>query len=175
MLFKVGCEAGTYIRKLCHDMGEVLGVGAHMLELRRTKSGSFTEENSITMHELMDAYVFWKENGEEAALRRVVNPVERAVEHLPMIVIRDSAVDAVCHGADLAVPGVAALDADLKAGDILAIFTLKNELVAMGEAKMDARAILEGTSGIAVNTLRVLMKAGTYPRMWKKKEKTVNQ
>ena len=37
VLFKVGCEAGTYIRKLCFDIGEILGVGAHMQELRRTR------------------------------------------------------------------------------------------------------------------------------------------
>ena len=47
VLFKVACEAGTYIRKLCFDIGEILGVGAHMQELRRTRSGSFTETSQL--------------------------------------------------------------------------------------------------------------------------------
>ena len=43
VLFRVGCEGGTYIRILCYDMGEILGVGAHMQELRRTHAGPFSE------------------------------------------------------------------------------------------------------------------------------------
>ena len=67
VLFIVGCEAGTYIRKLCHDIGEALGCGAHMYELRRTRSGPFTEDDSmITLHTLKDAYEIWKETGKKA-------------------------------------------------------------------------------------------------------------
>src|SRR5438128_10642458 len=53
VLFRVGCQAGTYIRKLVYDIGEVLGVGAHMRELRRTRAGRFTEEESLSVSELM--------------------------------------------------------------------------------------------------------------------------
>ncbi len=169
VLFKVGCEAGTYIRKLCHDIGEVLGCGAHMLELRRTKGGSFTEKTAVFLHDVMDAYQFWKEDGNEEMLRSVILPVERAVEHLPKIFIRDSAVDAICHGADLALPGLSKLDAEINAKDLIAIFTLKGELVAIGDAKMDTKTMLVENSGIAVKTKRVIMKPGTYPRKWKTK------
>ncbi|WP_457554864.1 RNA-guided pseudouridylation complex pseudouridine synthase subunit Cbf5 [Candidatus Pyrohabitans sp.] len=171
VLFRVGCEAGTYIRKLCHDMGEVLGVGAHMLELRRTKSGSFTEETLVTLHDLCDAYHFWREDGDESFLRRVILPVEFAVKHLPRVVVRDSAVDALCHGADLAVPGIVKVDSELSEGDPVAMFTLKGELIALGRAKLDTKAILTENSGIAVKTTRVLMPPGTYPRAWKKAQK----
>jgi len=169
VLFKVGCEAGTYIRKLCHDIGEVLGCGAHMFELRRIKSGSFTEQNAVLLHDVIDAYRFWKENGKEELLRSVVLPVEKAVEHLPKIFARDSAVDAVCHGADLALPGVSKIDAEINANDLVAIFALKEELVAIGEAKMDTKTMLIENSGIAVKTKRVVMKPGTYPKGWKTK------
>lgn len=169
VLFKAGCEAGTYIRKLCHDIGEVLGCGAHMLELRRTKGGSFTEETIVSLHDVMDAYQFWKEDGNEKMLRSVVLPVERAVEHLPKVFIRDSAVDAICHGADLALPGLSKLDTEINAKDLIAIFTLKGELVAIGDAKMDTKTMLVENSGIAVKTKRVIMKPGTYPRKWKTK------
>ena len=114
VLFSVGCEAGTYIRTLCHDMGDALGCGAHMAELRRTKIASFSENEAKTLHELKDAYIFWKEEGEESHIREVILPVERLLDHMPKIVIKDSAVDAVCHGAILAVPGIAQLDSGIK-------------------------------------------------------------
>lgn len=166
VLFKVGCESGTYIRKLCHDIGEVIGTGAHMLELRRTKSGPFTEANLTTLHDLKDAYVLWKENGIESHLRKIVLPMERALEHLPKIVIRDTAVDAICHGADLAVPGILTVESDIKVEDPVAVFTLKGEAVCLGTAKMTSEQILSAKSGIAVDTDRVLMKPGIYPKAW---------
>jgi H/ACA ribonucleoprotein complex subunit 4 len=167
ILFKVGCEAGTYIRKLCHDIGEAIGCGAHMLELRRTKSGSFTEKDIVTLHDVMDAYSFWKEEGNQGFLRKTILPVEKAVEYLPKIVVKDGAVDAICHGAELAVPGVCKLDAEIDKGDPVALFTLKDELIAIGEATMDTKAILIEESGITVKTKRVVMRPGTYPKMWK--------
>jgi H/ACA ribonucleoprotein complex subunit 4 len=166
VLFKVGCEAGTYIRKLCHDLGEALGYGAHMLELRRTKSGSFTEESAVSLHDVIDAYAFWNEKGIEELIRKVILPVEKAVEYLPKITTRNSAVDAICHGANLAIPGIVKLDADIHKDDPVAIFTLKEELVAIGKARMDTKAMLINDTGIAVKTKRVVMKPGTYPKMW---------
>lgn len=166
VLFKVGCEAGTYIRKLCHDLGEALGYGAHMLELRRTKSGSFTEESAVSLHDVIDAYAFWNEKGIEELIRKVILPVEKAVEYLPKITTRNSAVDAICHGAYLAIPGIVKLDADIHKDDPVAIFTLKEELVAIGKARMDTKAMLINDTGIAVKTKRVVMKPGTYPKMW---------
>jgi H/ACA ribonucleoprotein complex subunit 4 len=82
-------------------------------------------------------------------------------------VVRDSAVDALCHGADLAVPGISKLDADINIKDLVAIFTLKDELIGLGKAAMDTKAMLIEDSGIAINTKRVIMKPGTYPKMWK--------
>ncbi len=170
VLFRVGCDAGTYIRKLCHDIGEVLGCGAHMKELRRTKSGSFTEETIVTLHDVLDAYKFWKEHGKEEYIRKVIRPVEEALIYTPKVVIRDSAVDAICHGADLAIPGIVKVDSEIEIGDLVGIFTLKDELVAIGEALIDTKTILMEDSGIAVKTTRVLMKPSTYPRMWKRKD-----
>jgi len=166
VLMKVGCEAGTYIRKLCHDIGEALGCGAHMQELRRTKAGPFTDETAVTLHDLMDAYVFWKEDGNESELRRVVRPMEEALVHLPQIIIRDSAVDAVCRGAFLAVPGIVSLDTKIKKGDIVCLFTQKGEAVALCKAAMGTDDMLNADTGVAAVTERVIMDAGTYPKGW---------
>ena len=169
VLFKVECEAGTYIRKLCHDIGEAIGCGAHMVELRRTRSGTFTQENLVTLHDVIDAYQFWKDEGKEI-LKDIIIPVEDIISNLPKVVIRDSAVDAICRGANLAVPGISKVDLEIKENDTIAILTLKNELVAIGKARMDAKTILIQDSGIAASPLRVIMEPRTYPKMWKEHE-----
>ena len=61
VLFRVTCDAGTYIRSLCHHIGLTLGTGAHMQELRRTKSGTFGESDAYTLHDLTDAISSLKE------------------------------------------------------------------------------------------------------------------
>lgn len=170
VLFKVGCEAGTYIRKLCHDIGEVLGSGAHMLELRRTRSGVFDEGSLITLYDLADAYAFYREEEREDLLRKVVMPVEEALGDLPKVIVRDGAVDALCHGADLAIPGIVKLDSELNPGAEVALMTMKGELIAIGSALMDTKKILIEEKGIAVRTKRVIMKPSTYPMKWHKRE-----
>ena len=78
VLMRVGCQAGTYIRKLCFDIGLALGTGANMEELRRTRAGPFREDETLaTLHQLMDAYVSYKETGDEKDLRRIIKPVKR--------------------------------------------------------------------------------------------------
>jgi len=161
VLLKVGCEAGTYIRKLCHDIGEALGVGAHMQELRRTKAGPFDESTLATLHDLTDAYHFWIEDHDEAPLRSIIVPVERALEYLPRIVIRDTAVDAICHGARLAEPGVISLPS-IDAKKLVGIYTQRGELVALGIS------VFKG--GVIAEAKRVLMAPGTYPRHWKSRK-----
>ncbi len=170
VLFRTGCEAGTYIRKLCHDIGMALGAGAHMQELRRTKSGPFREDETlVTLYDLKDAYVEWKEAGSEESLRKVVLPMEFALSHLPKIVIRDNAVDAICHGAALAAPGVLSLESGIEKGDPVAIFTLKGEAVAFGTAQMKSPEILKAATGVVATTDRVFLEPGTYPKGWKAK------
>jgi len=172
LLLRIHCQAGTYVRKIVHDLGVLLGTGAHMRELRRVRSGPFTEEEHlVTLQDVVDAYVFYKEEGEEKYMRSVILPVEHwVVKIIPKVVIRDSAVDAVCHGAKLTVPGILRLDADIKVGDTVAIMTQKGELVALGKALMNSDEMFNATRGFAVKTDRVLMKPGTYPKMWKSKK-----
>ena len=172
VLMRVGCEAGTYIRKLCYDMGLALGTGANMEELRRSKAGPFREDETlVTLHQLKDAYVVWKETGDESGLRRVILPVESALRHLPRLVVADNAVDAVCHGAPLAAPGLLSLETDIYKGDELAIFSLKGEAVAIARAQMNSREMLESKTGIVALTERVIMEPGTYPKAWKLHER----
>ncbi|MBY8998557.1 MAG: RNA-guided pseudouridylation complex pseudouridine synthase subunit Cbf5 [Candidatus Thorarchaeota archaeon] len=170
VLFRVGCQAGTYIRKLCFDIGEALGVGGHMRELRRTRVGSFREdEHMCSLYDLKDAFIFWKENGEETELRKYLLPIEFGIGHLPVINIRDSAVDAICHGANLAASGVVSLSSDMKKGEMVILKTLKGEAVAVATCADTSDRIAKAKSGIVAISERVLMERGRYPSMWKKK------
>jgi H/ACA ribonucleoprotein complex subunit 4 len=173
VLFQVGCEAGTYIRKLCYDIGEVLGVSAHMQELRRTRAGPFTEhENMVTLHDIAYLQSQWQETKDENAVRKFIQPMEKALELLPKIYVRDSAVDAICHGANLAAPGVLSLETDIKPGDVVAVMTQKGEGIALSNALMPTEDIMKIDHGLVAKTMRVFMPRGVYPRMWHKSAQT---
>ena len=168
VLFKVGCESGTYVRTICNDFGKQIGKGAHLSELRRTKVGHITENDSVILQDVKDGYIFWKEDKDESFLKSMLNPVETVVRCVPRIILRDSAVDAICHGANLAVPGVAELDSNIKKRDTIAAMTLKGELVAILESLMSTETIIQKDTGICGKLKRVIMKKGTYPSVWKK-------
>ncbi|NPA86972.1 MAG: RNA-guided pseudouridylation complex pseudouridine synthase subunit Cbf5 [Candidatus Diapherotrites archaeon] len=176
VLFRTGVQAGTYARKLCHDIGLVLGTGAHMVELRRTRVGPLKEDETlVTLQELSDAYHFWKEYGDDRLLKKYLLPVEKAVEHLPKIIIRDSAVAAIVHGANLTAPGVLAVEEGIKPGDLVALFTKKGELVALAHALRSSEEIVEMEKGEVADTFRVIMEKGIYPIMWKRGKKDAGQ
>jgi H/ACA ribonucleoprotein complex subunit 4 len=168
VLFKVGCEAGTYIRKLCYDVGEVLGCGAHMQELRRTRVGSFVEDKSlVTLHDISYLFSQWQETKDESMLRKFVYPMEKALDMIPKINVRDSAVDALCHGAHLTAPGVLSLDSGIKIDDTVAVFTQKGEAITIAKAAVSSEKMLKMDHGFVAKTQRVLMPRGTYPKMWR--------
>ncbi len=171
-LFRVLCQSGTYIRKLVYDLGEVLGVGATMVELRRTKVGPLAEEGGfVTLHQLNDA-IYRLRAGDEEPLRRLVRPIEGSLGDLGRIMVRDSTVDAICHGARLGIPGVLSISEGVKKGDTVALMSPKGELVAIGKALLSSDEVQTLRRGLASTTERVVMKAGTYPRMWKTQKKT---
>lgn len=165
VLLRVGCQAGTYIRNLCVDMARHLGTRGHMQELRRTRTGLLNEDDLVTLHDALDARVFM-EDGDPSWMMDVVKPVEAVTAHLPKIVLRDSAIDAVCHGAPLAMIGVAQLDAGIEENELVALESLKGELVGLGRAATTSQNIVAKEKGIAARSERVIMPKGTYPRVW---------
>ncbi|MBW3004620.1 RNA-guided pseudouridylation complex pseudouridine synthase subunit Cbf5 [Candidatus Woesearchaeota archaeon] len=163
VLFRIGCQAGTYIRKFCHDAGKKLKVGAHMAQLMRTRAGPFTEKDMITLQDLSDAYWLWKEKKDED-IKKYIKPVEEAIPSVPKVWIVDNAIDTVCHGSDLKVPGISKLHSGIKKGEIIAIMSLKDELIALGSAEMESNEIMDKDRGVAVKTHKVFMESGTYPK-----------
>jgi H/ACA ribonucleoprotein complex subunit 4 len=169
LLLRILCQAGTYVRKLIYDIGEVLNCGATMLELRRTRVSDFAEINQpfSRLHDIVEAFQIYRETGEENLLRAVVKPVEECLKSVSSVIIKDSAVDALCHGAQLAVPGIVAFDRNLEIGQLVGIYTLKRELVGLGESLMNADSIRQTSKGIAFSMNRLIMRPGTYPKCWK--------
>ena len=161
VLFKIGCQAGTYVRKFCHDLGQKAKVGAHMSELRRTKAASFDESTLVTLQDLKDAFHYYKEEGNDKYLRHCIQPMEAAVSHLPKVCVFDSAIDSICHGSALKVPGIAKLDSGIEKEDTVAMLSLKGELIGLGIAQITTEDMLK-ERGIAVKTNKVFMKPGAY-------------
>lgn len=164
VLFKVGTQGGTYIRKLVHDIGEKLGCGAHMSELRRTKAGGFSEEsNMITLQTLEDAKYYYDEEGKENFLRYCIQPVESALKSIKKIWVLDGAVNSICHGAPLAIPGVYKLDDSIVKGERIALLTAKGELIGIGESTMSSKEIIMNNTGICAKIDSVILKEEVYP------------
>ncbi len=168
ILLRILCQAGTYIRKIIYDIGEVQGSGATMAELRRTRVSNLNENNGmVKLHYLSDGYNVWKESGKEDKLRGMVKPIETSLQTIKAVIIRDTAVDALCHGARLAVPGVLKIPRDLKKSDFVGVYTLKGEVVGLAETAMSAQEITESEKGFAFNMKRIIMKPNTYPKAWR--------
>ena len=167
ILLRVLCEAGTYIRKLYYDIGEILSFGGSMIELRRSKVHQFSEDQLVTMHELSDAYSTWKESGDGSKLNNIILPIEHTLSEIKSVVIRDSAIDSLCHGAQLAIPGVLQISPNLKQNDLVAIYSQKGEVVALAEALLSESEIKENIKGYAFKTKRIIMKPNTYPKSWR--------
>lgn len=161
VVFRVNCQAGTYIRKLIDDLGKKIG-GAHMAELRRTKVGRFDESKAVKIQDLVDAYEFWKEKQDES-IRKYILPIEAAIEHLGKIIVKDSAVASIANGSPLYTAGICKIESGIEKDDLVALLTLKGELIALANAGMASEEMLH-RRGIAAKTDKVMMEKGIYPK-----------
>lgn len=153
VLLRIRCESGTYIRKLCHDLGLALGVGGHMGDLRRTATEPFDDGGLVTLHELTDAVAF-AEGGESAALNRLLHPGERALVQLPRVTIAPSAAREVAEGAPVYAPGVIdAEDLDPAERPLVACYLPNGAVVCLGRLVGDPG----GNRGEVVDLERVLV------------------
>ncbi len=173
ILFKVACQHGTYIRKLCSDMGDAMGTKAQMIELRRTKAGPIREEdNIISCDKLRNLFELMKNSSEdekkiyENEIKKYLRPMEYLLKDFKKVYVRDSAVNSLCHGSDLAIPGVSSLDDNIEIGDEIAIFTLKGELIGMAYAYMKSSDVMKKKKGAFLKTDKIFMDPNYYPKNW---------
>ncbi|KAF0687859.1 Aste57867_20446 [Aphanomyces stellatus] len=166
-VFHVSCEAGTYIRTLCVHLGLVLGVGGHMQELRRVRSGVLGESDTmVTMHDVLDAQYAFDTYKDESYLRRIVRPLEVLLTTYKRIVVKDSAVNAVCYGAKFMVPGLLRFADDIDINEEVVLMTTKGEAIAIGIAQMTTAVMATCDHGVVAKIKRVIMERDTYPRRW---------
>jgi H/ACA ribonucleoprotein complex subunit 4 len=169
ILIRILCQAGTYVRKIIYDLGEVLSLGATMIELRRTRVDCLSERTGsfVRLHDILDAFERYKETEDETRLRQLIMPIEYSLQGLRGVMIRDTAVDALCHGAQLAIPGITAVPPNLRRGELVGVYTLKGEIVGLSEAVMTSEEIGTKTTGFAFIMKRIIMKPNTYPKVWR--------
>ncbi|KAL6121180.1 cbf5 [Nucleospora cyclopteri] len=165
-LFRVKCEAGSYIRTLCVHIGLILGQPAVMKDLRRIKSGEIEEEMCVTLQDLQDAFYMYKKHAEEKYLRKVVQPLESLLVSYKKIVIKDSAVNAVCYGAPLTAKGVYKYDPTIETSDTVVLITAKGEAVALGNPLVNGMQLKDLEEGVVVKLQRVIMEKDLYPKNW---------
>ncbi|KAM5538180.1 hypothetical protein V8D89_008067 [Ganoderma adspersum] len=166
-VFWVSCEAGTYIRTLCVHLGLLLGVGGHMQELRRVRSGALSEnDDMVTMHDVLDAQWVYDNTRDESYLRRVIRPLESLLTGYKRIVVKDSAVNAVCYGAKLMIPGLLRYEADIALHEEVVLMTTKGEAIALALAQMSTVELATCDHGVVAKVKRCIMERDTYPRRW---------
>ncbi|MEM5821151.1 MAG: RNA-guided pseudouridylation complex pseudouridine synthase subunit Cbf5 [Candidatus Aenigmatarchaeota archaeon] len=169
VLFKVVCESGFYVRKYVHDIGQKLKIGAHLKELRRISIGKydlekkvyykiFDEEDSISLFELS------KIVDDEEKLKKVIKPAEYYLPHIKKVFVKDTAIYNLTLGAPLYVAGITRVQAGINKDELVAIFSLKNELIAFGRAMMTSEEMIKAKEGIAVKVDRVFIEKGIYPK-----------
>jgi len=98
--FLVECQGGTYVRKLVHDLGEAIGIGAHMIGLKRVRAGIFTNKEMISKEEFEKAVEEF-EKGDEKRLRKIIIPAEIVSEVYPVVEVKKEFVDMILHGAPI--------------------------------------------------------------------------
>ncbi|KAM5128943.1 H/ACA ribonucleoprotein complex subunit DKC1 isoform 2-T2 [Callospermophilus lateralis] len=166
-IFWVSCEAGTYIRTLCVHLGLLLGVGGQMQELRRVRSGVMSEkDHMVTMHDVLDAQWLYDNHKDESYLRRVVYPLEKLLTSHKRLVMKDSAVNAICYGAKIMLPGVLRYEDGIEVNQEIVVITTKGEAICMAIALMTTAVISTCDHGIVAKIKRVIMERDTYPRKW---------
>ncbi|XP_064615075.1 H/ACA ribonucleoprotein complex subunit DKC1-like [Liolophura sinensis] len=166
-IFWVSCEAGTYIRTMCVHLGLLLGVGGQMQELRRVRSGIQSEkEGCVTMHDVLDAQWTYDNHKDESYLRRAIKPLEALLTSHKRLIMKDTAVNAVCYGAKIMLPGVLRYEDGIEVNDEIVIVTTKGEAIALGIAQMTTAVMATCDHGIAAKIKRVIMERDTYPRKW---------
>lgn len=166
-IFWVKCEAGTYIRTMCVHLGLMLGCGGQMQELRRVRSGIQNEmEGLSTMHDVIDAQWLYDNHKDESYLRRVIKPLEALLTGHKRVIMKDSAVNAVCYGAKIMLPGVLRYEDGIEMNEEIVVCTSKGEAICLAIAQMTTATMAGCDHGQVAKIKRVIMERDTYPRKW---------
>lgn len=166
-IYWMSCEAGTYVRTHIVHLGLLLGVGAQMQELRRVRSGVTSENDSlVTLHDILDAQYLYDHHKDESYLRRIIRPLEALLVQHKRIIVKDSAINAICYGAKILIPGILRFENGIELNDEIVIVTTKGEAVCIAIALMTTSTISITDHGCVAKIKRVIMERDTYARKW---------
>jgi len=118
------------------------------------------------MHDVMDAQHVYDSTKDEKYLRRVVMPLEVLLTNFKRVVVKDSAVNAICYGAKLMIPGLLRFADDIDINQEVVLMTTKGEAIAVGIAQMTTAVMATCDHGVVAKIKRVIMERDTYPRRW---------
>lgn len=118
------------------------------------------------MHDVMDAQWVYDNYRDESYLRRVIMPLEVVLTSYKRLVVKDSAVNAICYGAKLMIPGLLRFENDIEVGEEVVLMTTKGEAIALGVAEMTTAVMATCDHGVVAKIKRVVMDRDTYPRKW---------
>ena len=155
--FETGVQHGTYIRTLCIQIGDYLGIPAHMTLLRRIQAGPLKIANSVDLEKVNKNYSRYLKIKDGNLVREIILQPEKAVAHLPTIWVDSGVIDRLAHGSPVFAPGVLAFTSDLEKGCVTAIFDLDNNLLGIGIAELNANDLEKTNKGLAVKTDVVLI------------------
>jgi tRNA pseudouridine55 synthase len=171
LLLDVTADSGTYVRTLAVDLGEALGIGGHLAELRRIGTGPFREASAVSLADIADA-VALAETGGTSTLERLLRPMEEVWREFPSVVLKDGAAAAVAHGAGLARGGIQSVARPFSAGNYVVLLSRTNELLAFGRATFGSDELNAQRHGWVIEAERVLADPARFPPQWSRSETT---
>jgi tRNA pseudouridine55 synthase len=122
--FRLSCSKGTYIRSICHDIGQRLGCGAAMSALRRTAACGFTLADCLTLEQIQQL-------ADENSLEQKLMPVEAAFASLPRFVLSEPQATRFMNGLELA---LGPLPQEPPVGARLAVYNSTGRFLGLAEA-----------------------------------------
>lgn len=147
--FDVVCSKGTYVRTLCADIGEALGVGGHLAGLERRRAGRFGIEDALTLDDLAALA------GREAVGTRL-HALADVLDDVPVLTLDQRAADGVCHGVAVPAAQVIGMEGQWEAGACVRLQAADGRLLAIGKVPCGAADLKQAAPGTVITLEKVL-------------------
>jgi len=147
--FDVVCSKGTYVRTLCADIGEALGVGGHLAGLERRRAGRFGIKDALTLDDLAGLA------GREAVGTRL-HALADVLDDVPVLTLDPRAADGVCHGVAVPAAQVIGMEGQWEAGACVRLQAADGRLLAIGKVPCGSEDLKQAAPGTVIALEKVL-------------------
>merc|ERR1739848_538199 len=124
------------------------------------------DDGMVTMHDILDAQHCYENNKDESYLRKIIMPLETILIKHKRIIMKDSAVNAICYGAKIMLPGVLRYEDGIEVDQEIVVCTTKGEAICLAIAQMTTAVMATCDHGVVAKIKRVIMERDVYPRKW---------